>query len=126
MSKQNKQPLLGLMHALAADAVALQKKFDEHNEHVVAQYRQVREQTDTSMHWMLPSPRQMIVREFQVSARIEWARKESTTASVQVSVPNLSADTRFSRQTGDDSRFDIHVERIPYVSTASESSSSQT
>ena len=101
------------MASMAADAVRLQNKLDEHNELTAIQYHQVTARVDESMQWMLPPPRQMLVNGFEVSARLEWAQHASTSASVQVIVPNLSADIRYDRETGNDSRFHIHVQRVP-------------
>ena len=113
MSNKNAFTLLSLMNSFASDAVDLQRKFDKQNEVTLKSHTYLLCQLGGEMASYLPSPNQVQVHQFEASARMEWRQRESKSASFKVILQNLSADLRYSRQTENDSRFNIQVERIP-------------
>ena len=114
MSNRNASTLLSLMNSFSSDAVDLQRKFDKQNEVSLQLHGHLLNQLGEEMTSFIPDPTQLQVHQFEASARIEWGQKESKSASFKVIVQNISADLRYSRQSRNDSRFNIQVERIPY------------
>ena len=116
MNKQKADTLTGLMESLSASSVEIQKKFDAHNKETLGVYEALLANTGKAVHPFLPQPQQLAVKEFEVSARIEWAKKKQASGALKVVFQNLSADLRYSRQSGNDSRVKIQVQRVPHVS----------
>lgn len=102
-----------LLAALTLDAVRTQRQLDRYAETEIVRY--VRQTESLGWPWrdILPTPRRMVVRHWEITTRVALAVEHGVGVKVKAVPLNLGYFARYERESSTVSAVEIHVEQTP-------------
>ena len=127
MINKNKASLQDLLQSLALDAIRIQEVINEYThqeqEAFIAYLSTVPEAWRPYVSSL--GPQACLVRELDVSARIQWRQARESGVGIYADLLHLSADIRYYRDQASDSFLNIHIQQIPHSEIISDTNQKQ-